>query len=394
MSGEALLSSTVIQILPFVNKQCRVLNLYGPAEATFVATCHEVNREELSTTVTLPIGYPLLGYHIYLLDKYRQRVLPGQIGEVFIGGVGVFAGYYGRDDLTSQVLIEIDNELYYATGDLARLDVSTGELLFIGRRDFQIKLRGQRIEITEIESIVIKTSSNIMNCIVMKENVENDDDDHLVAYIQLKTLTDKIKLREEIFYNCQCHLSSYMTPTKWIFTLELPLNINGKIDRKRLKEMKDDAESVSSEMLSPLELKLQEIFLRAFRLSSLPDSQTPFNLLGGTSIGAMRALHLIRQELTEKMDINLLFANPSIKTLAKVLESLIESNNEKEEMSAEDFSIQPHLSWIIESFGIILLVYQWLWSILLVNKFEFSFLSMLIVPLIHLIQIPFIYRTS
>ena len=123
LSGEALLSSTVIQVLPFVDDECQFINAYGPAEITSAATCHKVNREKLLTMTTLPIGYPLLGYQIYLLDEYHQRVIPGKIGEMFIGGVGVFAGYYGRDDLTSQVLIEIDNELYYATVDLACLDV-------------------------------------------------------------------------------------------------------------------------------------------------------------------------------------------------------------------------------------------------------------------------------
>ncbi|CAF3326049.1 unnamed protein product, partial [Rotaria sp. Silwood2] len=88
---------------------------------------------------SLPIGRPMTGYRIYLLDEYRQPVIPSQLGEIVIGGVGVFAGYYGRADLTSQVLIDIDGEQCYATGDLARLDLRSGELLFIGRRDFQVK---------------------------------------------------------------------------------------------------------------------------------------------------------------------------------------------------------------------------------------------------------------
>ena len=85
-SGETLFSSSIIQFLPFVHQQSRFYNLYGPAEITIVATCHEVRREELSTSISLPIGYPLIGYRIYLLDEYRQAVVPGQQGEIVIGG--------------------------------------------------------------------------------------------------------------------------------------------------------------------------------------------------------------------------------------------------------------------------------------------------------------------
>ena len=69
-----------------MNAQCQFYNAYGPAEVTIVAICHEVRREELSTSVSIPIGFPLMGYHIYLLDEYQQPVIPGQLGEIVIGG--------------------------------------------------------------------------------------------------------------------------------------------------------------------------------------------------------------------------------------------------------------------------------------------------------------------
>lgn len=86
LAGEQLLGSTVRQFLPFVGEQCHILNSYGPAEITEAATCYEVCREELSTMTVVPIGRPLLGYRIHLLDEYRQPVLPGQQGEIVIGG--------------------------------------------------------------------------------------------------------------------------------------------------------------------------------------------------------------------------------------------------------------------------------------------------------------------
>ncbi|CAF5115193.1 unnamed protein product, partial [Rotaria sp. Silwood1] len=137
--------------------------------------------------------------------------------------------------------------------------------------------------------------------------------------------------------------------------------------------------------------KLQDIFIRAFRLPSPPDVRTPFGLLGGTSLGAMCALNLIRQEVTDKMDISLLFTNPSVKALAAALEPILcvtESGNKKEEKDDDDFSFRPHSSWFIESLGIVLLAWQWLWPIFMAVRLEFDFLPMLLIPFIHLIQFP------
>ena len=84
--GEQLLSTTVRQFLPFVGEECHILNSYGPAEITESATCYEIRRDELSTITSIPIGLPLKGYRVYLLDEYRQPVVPGQQGEIVIGG--------------------------------------------------------------------------------------------------------------------------------------------------------------------------------------------------------------------------------------------------------------------------------------------------------------------
>ncbi|CAF4598776.1 unnamed protein product [Rotaria sp. Silwood1] len=376
LGGEQLFSSTVRQFLPFISEQCHILNSYGPAEITEAATFYEVRREELSRITSLPIGRPMTGYRVYLLDEYRQQVIPGQMGEIFIGGVGVFAGYYGRADLSSQVLIDIDGEQCYATGDLARLDCKSGELVFIGRRDFQVKIRGQRIELSAIELVIIESSPSIINCVVVKENLE--DDNYLVAYIQVKEHYEKKQLENEINLACRNHLSSYMIPSKWLFVPKLPLNANGKIDRNALGTIATEAvdllnEHQTTKVLSSLERKLQDIFFRAFHLKSIPDVETTFGQLGGTSLGAMRALNIIRQEVFERMDIALLFGNPSVRELAAVLESIL-SNVEPDRQKQEedlDFSIRLRSSWLIETIGIFLLTWQWLWPIFVAARLNF-----------------------
>ena len=139
-----------------------------------------------------------------------------------VSGVGIFAGYLGRDDLTNRALIEVDGEIFYRTGDLVRMN-HNGLLYCNGRKDFQIKLHGQRIELGEIERCLLNSTS-ISACVVMKWS-----DDYLVAYVQSSHVTE-----EQLRQHCQSHLPPHMIPSIFIILDKLPLNPNGKVDRKQL----------------------------------------------------------------------------------------------------------------------------------------------------------------
>ncbi|CAF4498285.1 unnamed protein product, partial [Rotaria sp. Silwood2] len=392
LGGEQLLSSMIAQVLPFIGEQSRILNGYGPAETTIAAISYEVHREQLCQMTSIPIGRPLDGYRIYLLDEYRQPVPFGQQGEIMIGGVGVFVGYHERADLTAKSLIDINGELYYATGDLARFDVKLGELFFIGRRDYQVKIRGQRVELSTIESVILRSSSYIMNCMVLKEGSEADS--YLTAYIHVTERSHVSELRNEIKTICQSQLPSYMVPSKWLLVSEFPLNSNNKVDRKRLMELDafmDSSSDDESFLLSPLEKKLQDIFIRTLQLKKAPDVRMPFGQLGGTSLGAMHALMFIREELYDRMDISVLFANPSVRELAVALDLLLSKaqyEEEEQEKGEEDFSIRPRSSWFVETVGILLLAFQWLLPIFVAARLDFNVIALLLVPFIHLLQYP------
>ncbi|CAF4138709.1 unnamed protein product [Adineta steineri] len=198
---------------------CIVWNLYGPAEATIGCTVHSINVT--STIQSIPIGRPLFNYRCIIMNEYSQQSTTNQEGELCVGGVGVFAGYLGRDDLTGKALVEIDDQVFYRTGDLVRMD-NNGLLHYQGRRDHQIKMHGQRIELGEIEQCLLRTS--ISACVVMKWN-----DDYLVAYVQSSHINEE-KLRQ----HCQSHLPPHMIPSIFVILDKLPLNQNGKVDRKQL----------------------------------------------------------------------------------------------------------------------------------------------------------------
>ena len=172
-------------------------------------------------TKTISIGVPMPSYQCLILDKFLPSVAIDQEGELLMSGVGVFAGYLGRDDLTEKALIEISGKVYYRTGDLVRMDYN-GLLHYQGRKDHQIKLHGQRIELGEIERCLLNTS--ISACVVMKWG-----DDHLVAYVQSSEMNE-----EQLRQHCQSQLPPHMIPSIFMVLEKLPLNANGKIDRKLL----------------------------------------------------------------------------------------------------------------------------------------------------------------
>ncbi|CAF4549654.1 unnamed protein product, partial [Didymodactylos carnosus] len=159
-------------------------------------------KSHLNTPI--PIGRPLHNYHCYVLDDYLEPVIPSnQIGELYIGGPGVFLGYFNRPDLTKQSFVNINGEQCYRTGDLIKLN-DNGEMVYVDRRDFQIKLRGQRVEIGEIEQTILRSSSSIDNCVVVKYT-NNQQQEHLLAYIEASTITESSSIRQY----CQSQLPRY-----------------------------------------------------------------------------------------------------------------------------------------------------------------------------------------
>ncbi|CAF1294525.1 unnamed protein product [Rotaria sordida] len=294
-----------------VTRTCRIWNLYGPAETTIDCTFHLVDIS--ADTQSVPIGRALPRYRCLILDDFLQAVVISQEGALYVGGVAVFAGYLEREELTTRALIVIDDEIFYRTGDLVRMD-KNGFLHYQGRKDHQIKLHGQRIELGEIEQCLLNTL--ISACIVIKW-----DDDHLVSYVQ-STNIDVEELRK----HCQSHLPPHMIPSIFVVLEKLPINANGKIDRKLLPapqfSLLTNIDQTDVIPLTPLEEHLQRIFSEAFHNES-PNVNMPFGQLGGTSLDVIRAFMLIQQEICTKVDVGLLFANPSIRQLARVIEPLL-----------------------------------------------------------------------
>ncbi|CAF1191290.1 unnamed protein product [Adineta steineri] len=258
--GEPFSVKLITLIINIAFSNCKVWNLYGPAETTIASTFHLVNV--LTDRKSIPIGIPLSNYRCVVMDEFLQSSIVGQDGELYIGGVGVFAGYLGRDDLTTKALVEINGEIFYRTGDLVRMDID-GRLHHRGRKDHQIKLHGQRIELGEIEQCLLEHTA-ISACVVIKWN-----DDHLIVYVQKSCDINEKELRE----HCQSRLPPYMIPSLFIILDKLPLNANGKIDRKALPAVDFDFLSVSSnETDQPLTEMERRLIIFEFVIAKGPAS--------------------------------------------------------------------------------------------------------------------------
>ncbi|CAF4111595.1 unnamed protein product, partial [Adineta steineri] len=285
-SGEPFSVPLIDLIVKIGITNCVVWNLYGPAETTIACTFHRVNVT--NSKESIPIGIPLSNYRCMIINQYLQSSVTYQEGELFMGGVGVFAGYLGRDDLTARALVEIDGQLFYRTGDLVTMD-NSGLLHYQGRKDHQIKLHGQRIELGEIERCLLNITS-ISACVVVKWN-----NDHLVAYVQSSHINEK-QLRE----HCQSHLPPHMIPSIFVILEKLPLNPNGKIDRKRLPSPHFSSVHLknSKELLLPtndIEVSIHHIWCAIFKQNQISTDTNIFSI-GGHSLLIIQLFHRYKIE--------------------------------------------------------------------------------------------------
>jgi aryl carrier-like protein len=291
----------------FVTAHCRIWNLYGPAEATLCTTFHLVDTQLENGNIS--IGRPFPKYQCIILDELLQSSLIGHEGELFVGGECVFVGYLGRDDLTEKVLNEIDGEIFYRTGDLVRMD-HNGLLYYQGRKDHQIKLHGQRIELGEIERCLLNTS--ISACVVMKWG-----NDHLVAYVQTSDINEE-QLRE----HCQSHLPPHTIPSIFIVLEKLPLNANGKIDRKNFpapnfSHLSSIDTTNKGKVLAPMneiEVIIHRIWCDIFQQNQISIDTNIFTI-GGHSLILMQLFHRYKTQFhiqTNTLSIADLFQDPTI----------------------------------------------------------------------------------
>jgi amino acid adenylation domain-containing protein len=284
-------------------EQTRVINSYGVSEATidsaYFEDLHSNTKSNYNKSV--PIGKSLPNTKIYILDKNQKLVEGDKPGEILIGGKGISLGYLNRVELTKEKFIKfplLDNdEIYYRTGDLGRY-LQDGNIEFLGRIDNQVKLRGMRIELTEIENVLNSHKAIRESLVILSKNKSNDQ---LIAYVVFENNcslpTDKIRTYVEKI------LPPYMVPHLFIPLKLLPLTPNGKLDRNFLTYPNQDEKNKRCLPRNEIEKKLASIWKNNLKITDL-DIYQNFDDLGGDSLILANLLVDIEKEFKIKCCLN------------------------------------------------------------------------------------------
>ena len=312
--GEALDTALAHQLL---NCGSELWNLYGPTETTIWSGGLRIQPEHLRQG-NVPIGNPIFNTQFRVLDRYRQPVPIGSTGELHIGGLGVSPGYWQRPEMTAQRFVDG----WYATGDRVRVR-EDGLLDFLERIDHQVKLRGFRIEIGEIEAALNDYPEVAQAVVVLQGN--SDDEKQLVAYLRCRENINLGSLREHL----QTKLPSYMVPSQFLSVEAFPLTLNGKVDRKNLaaRPFIVEQDSAGQQVLSyssPEEELLAGIWANVLGLSQVAPRDNFFEI-GGHSLTAARVVSRVRQTLSIEVPLRHLFEHPQLNDFAESLDRLAKS---------------------------------------------------------------------
>ncbi|MFZ0538832.1 MAG: amino acid adenylation domain-containing protein, partial [Candidatus Sulfotelmatobacter sp.] len=317
-SGEALpfnLQEQFFKLLP-----AQLHNLYGPTEAAVDVTHWTCRRNDQRNIV--PIGRPVANTQIYVLDKYLKLVPIGVSGDLYIGGVQVGRGYHNRPDLTAERFVPnpFSADLaarMYKTGDLCRW-LADGNVEYLGRSDFQVKVRGLRIEPGEIEAILDRHEA-VRQCVVVARE-ETPGDKILVAYVEYKQMELAPAVGDLRAYLSE-HLPAYMIPSIFVVMEKLPLSPNGKIDRKALPPPEQGRVEIAGTFVAPrdpLEQMLAQIWSEILSVQRIGIHDNFFEL-GGHSLLAVRIMAEIERLVKLRLPLATFLQAPTIGDLADVL---------------------------------------------------------------------------
>ena len=291
----------------------RIVNTYGPTETTVIATYADVSPDRPIT-----VGGPVPGYEIHILDHTLQPVPPGETGEICIGGAGVARGYIGLPDETRARFIPNGHGArIYRSGDLGRFD-REGNLEFIGRADGQVKLRGLRVELGEIEAALLRIEGVRAAACVFREDDRRDP--QLVAYVVLR---NAVPVNEELLYSrLRAWLPAWMVPSRIEILAALPRMPSGKLDRAALPAPRVRQKRFSVALRNESERRLWEIWSALFQSLDVALDDDFFLDLGGHSLLAARMVSELRKVPGfASVTVRDAYEHPTISQLAFAIDS-------------------------------------------------------------------------
>ena len=342
-TGEALppeLAREWLKVYP----QIPLLNAYGPTECSDDVTHHFIAKAPSAEVTRMPIGKPIANMRMYVLDHSLQAVPPGVGGELYVAGDGVGRGYLQDPKQTAETFIpdpfaKMPGGRLYRTGDLVQFQ-EDGTIEFLGRRDQQVKVRGFRIELSEIEA-VLSSHSQIRDAVV-NASEEDGAEKRLIAYLVYSTQDGPTiqQLRQYL----QERLPEYMTPSAFVVLDELPLTATGKVDRKALPRPGSIALEPVEHLYVPPETPDEEvvaaIWSEVLRVERVGKTDNFFEL-GGHSLLATQVISRLRSEFGLEVPLRRIFEAPTVAALALKID---EVRNEQRSQSGTRVQTIPRRS--------------------------------------------------
>ncbi len=319
MSGEALRVSDVSKWIDIFGERVTLVNLYGATESTMIKFYHVIEPADLQRGF-IPIGKPMKGARAVVLDKEGNVCAPGVMGELYIRTPYLTLGYYKNPELTNEVFVKNPltgdaNDIVYKTGDLARV-LSDGNFQFMGRSDGQVKIRGNRVEIGEIENTLQK-HLQIKNAVVtVAEDVPGG---RLIAFIV--PARDAVLDREELRRFLGQRLPDYMMPSAFVQLDQLPLTPNGKVDRRALLPP-DIALELEKRFVAPrnsTEEILAKIWAEVLGLPQVGVFDNFFEL-GGHSLKATQVMSRVSSAFQIELPLRMIFEAGNVAALSTMVE--------------------------------------------------------------------------
>lgn len=320
LGGEALPKETVNNAFAFYGNALTIWNEYGPTEAT--VGCISKNIQN-GTDEEILIGKPTTNVQIYILDANQKIVPVGVSGEIYIGGKQLAAKYLNNEALTDEKFVQNPfntNERLYKTGDYGKW-LADGNIAYLGRKDEQIKIRGHRIEVGEIENALLTYNGITKAAVIVAKDAQGDKE--LWAYITNEMEVDTTKIQQHL----QQILPSYMNPAK-IFSLEsLPLTTNGKIDKKELLKLEANELNSGVEYIAPRgEIEAQLVKIWATLLNKEASEigiDNGFFEAGGNSLKIISLKTEIEKIFNKDISVAILFQNTTIRQQASLFDGSI-----------------------------------------------------------------------
>ncbi|MCT4607319.1 MAG: non-ribosomal peptide synthetase [Marinisporobacter sp.] len=320
VGGEKFDTKLAMKIQEKLSESCKIVNEYGPTEASVGCIYHIFDSKKDIEHDTVPIGIPIYNTEIFLVDEKMKLADPGEMGEIYILGECLARGYYKNEKLNKEKFIYIEGKKAYKTGDLGKI-TKENKYIYLGRKDHQIKLYGHRVETIEIENIINRYEGINTSIIVPLKRNKN----HIVAYYRPDGKIDITKLKAYL----RRELPPYMIPKYFIEVDEIPLGLSGKFDKSRLPNIHDANMILEDDMkyLSEMEKEIIKIWKRVLEIENQKiGSQDEFYDLGGDSFSLIRMVFEITNSLLKVEDedvfmneIKNIYGNMTIRNIAEIV---------------------------------------------------------------------------